>query len=168
LVLAIAAVAWLSTPHAEASNDDDWSPVRPQPAPQLKLKDHNGKLHDLKSYVGKTVIVNFWASWCAPCIEELPSLSKLNATLDPEKTVVLTVNGEEDQKAVALFLKRRRLTLTVLDDQDDVTTQAWGVQSVPTSWIVDPEQQLRYVARAEADFQSKALKTILEKLNSKK
>jgi thiol-disulfide isomerase/thioredoxin len=168
MVLAIAAMACLSAPHAVASDDDDWSPVRRQPAPMLKLKDHNGKLHDLKAYAGKTVIVNFWATWCAPCIEELPSLAKLNASLDPEKTVILTVNGEVDQKAVALFLKRRRIALTVLDDEEDVAVETWGIKSIPTSWIVDPEQQLRYVARADADFQSKELKNILERLNSKK
>ncbi len=160
--------ALLAATQATASENDDWSPVLRRPAPPLQLKDQNGKLHDLKDYAGKTVIVNFWATWCAACVEELPSLAKLNASLDPEKTVLLTVNGEEDRKAVALFLKRRRLAITVLDDEEDVAQETWAIQSIPITWVIGPDQRVRYVAKAGADFQSAELRKVLEKLNSQR
>jgi thiol-disulfide isomerase/thioredoxin len=168
IALVILCSTVLAATHAMASDDEDWSPVLRRPAPRLQLKDHNGKPHDLKAYAGKTVIVNFWATWCAACVEELPSLAKFNASLDPEKTVLLTVNGEEDRNAVALFLKRRRLSITVLDDEENTAHEAWAIKSIPITWIIGPDQRLRYVAKGGADFQSSELRKILEKLNGQR
>jgi thiol-disulfide isomerase/thioredoxin len=168
IALVLLCGALLATAQATASENNDWSPVLRRPAPALQLKDQNGKLHDLKAYAGKTVIVNFWATWCAACVEELPSLAKFNASLDPQRTVLLTVNDEEDRKAVALFLKRRRISITVLDDEEELAHETWAIKSIPITWIIDPNQRLRYVARAGADFQSAELRKILEKLNSQR
>ena len=98
----------------------------------------------------------------------MPSLAKFNASLNPEKTVLLTVNGEEDRNAVALFLKRRRLSITVLDDEENTAHEAWAIKSIPITWIIGPDQRLRYVAKGGADFQSSELRKILEKLNGQR
>ena len=147
-----------------AAQGQDWDRTPNALAPTLKLKDIEGKSHDLRDYKGRIVIVNFWATWCAPCVAEMPSLNKLNATLDPKQTLLLTINGEADLPVVKRFMRRKALNFVVLMDDDDVASDAWDVDSVPTSFIIGPDQKIKYKAVGEVDFESRELKTILAKL----
>jgi peroxiredoxin len=85
-------------------------------APAFRLPALDGQPVDLTSYRGKVVLLNFWATWCGPCVEEMPSLERLHQALGPEGLAVLTVSTDEDEAALRQFVKQYGLTMPVLRD----------------------------------------------------
>jgi thiol-disulfide isomerase/thioredoxin len=121
-----------------------WNAARP--APMLSLSDLNGKVWDLPSLQGHAVLLNFWATWCEPCLEEMPSLEALARRHDGEPLRVLTVNYQESEPGIRRFLERVPLALPVLLDRDGATTKAWTPRVFPTTVLIDrsgrPRQQV--------------------------
>jgi len=121
-----------------------WNAARP--APTLSLSDLNGKVWDLPSLQGHAVLLNFWATWCEPCLEEMPSLEALARRHDGEPLRVLTVNYQESEPGIRRFLERVPLALPVLLDRDGATTKAWTPRVFPTTVLIDrsgrPRQQV--------------------------
>ncbi len=90
-----------------------------KPAPAFELKDLSGKRVKLSSFVGKVVIVNFWATWCGPCLQELPHLDKLRAELGGELEVLaISTDGPDTLAQVRTVAKRQKWTMPVLLDQE--------------------------------------------------
>ena len=85
-------------------------------APAFSLPALDGRSVDLGSYRGKVVLLNFWATWCGPCVSEMPSLERLHRTLGPEGLAVVTVSTDEDEAALRQFVKQYDLTMPVLRD----------------------------------------------------
>lgn len=149
----------------EETNYEDWERfVTPSSAPTLKLTDTSGKEVDLANYKGKTVIVNFWASWCPPCVAELPSLNQLSKNAQDENLVVLTVNVQQDADEVLKFMQKERLQLSSLQDLESRTSKNWGVNSLPTTFIVGSDQKIRYVSEGQVNFDSSEMHQILDDL----
>jgi len=110
-----------------------------RPRPEATWKDGNGKTVSLKDFGGKVVLVNFWATWCAPCVRELPSIDRLAATLDGEEFKVVAINIDRGGKPVAHKMVRR-LKLKNLDlylDRENTAVRGFGVRQMPTTYVFD-------------------------------
>lgn len=112
--------------------------VQNKPAPDITVKALSGsdlKLSDLK---GKVVLLNFWATWCPPCREEIPSMMKLNSKLEGKPFQMLAVSVDEGGKAdVEAFFKSSGFKLPAYTDQDKKAASAYGVTGVPETFIID-------------------------------
>ena len=120
----------------------------PKPAPALKLKDLEGKTHDLAQLRGKVVLINFWATWCPPCRREMPSMERLSQVFKGQPFVVLAVDVGEDPDTIEAFTSQLDTVLTfpILLDSRSQTMRAWKVAGLPTTYLVD--KQGRIVASA--------------------
>ncbi len=121
-------------------------------APSLALKDLQGTSRALDQYRGKVVIVNFWATWCEPCIEEMPSLEKLMSRLPRDSATVLAVNLGEREVRIKSFVQKTGITFPVLLDRDGVAKKAWKVGGVPATFVLDAKGKVRYSHVGSLDF----------------
>src|SRR5574343_947681 len=120
------------------------------PASPLRLPDADGKPVDLAAYRGKVVLVNFWATWCPPCRQELPSLSRLKKRFAGEAFEILSVNIGEDVDTVFDFAGNPPYPM--LFDHDSKAMAAWPVKGVPTTLLVDRHGRLAYRAVGGREF----------------
>jgi thiol-disulfide isomerase/thioredoxin len=121
--------------------------VTPRPAPALALKDLDGKMHDLKDYRGKVVLVNFWATWCPPCRAEMPSMQRLKTMMRDKPFAILAVDMAETEKEIRDFLKEfkdTKIDFTIQLDPKGAALKDWKVHVFPTSFLVDAEGNIRY------------------------
>lgn len=123
-----------------------------RPAPALVLKDMDGKAIDLATLKGRWVLVHFWASWCGPCRKEMPTLSTLMQKIPAQRLTVLLVNTAESEDEVFSFLATVSPELVTLLDRDGLVTEAWKPRGLPSSFIVDPQGRLRYLALGGRDW----------------
>lgn len=123
-----------------------------EPAPPLALRDIDGRDLRLESFQGRTVIVNFWATWCGPCVAEMPSLSRLRQRLQPLGVEVLGVNFQENAARIRPFAERLGIDFPLLRDHDGRARTDWGVRVFPTTFIIGPDQRIAAVAVGEIDW----------------
>jgi peroxiredoxin len=116
--------------------------ARAEQAPDFTLPDLNGKLHSLSDYRGKWVLVNYWATWCPPCREELPELEVFYSN-NQDKAVVLGVNMEDiDEARLRDFVEEQFLSFPILQG-DRVAAGVLGpVQGLPTSYLISPQGEV--------------------------
>ena len=129
--------------------------LKPAPAtraPALELSDLDGKTHKLADYRGKVVLVNFWATWCEPCREEMPSIERLRASLEGRPFAVLAVNLAEPESRIRKFLDAMPLRFAVLLDRDAKVARAWQAKILPATYIVGPDGMIRFQHRGELDW----------------
>ncbi len=114
---------------------------RTRPRPDFQWQDEQGQPVSLTDFAGKVVLFNFWATWCAPCIRELPSLDRLNTKLGGDKFIVVTLNIDRAGKPVALkMVKRLKLkTLALYLDPTLKISRALGVKVMPSTFLFDDE-----------------------------
>lgn len=105
-------------------------------APDFTLKNMNEQKVSLSDYRGQKVFLNFWASWCPPCREEMPDMQKLHEEYGDE-VVILAVNVGESKSATANFMMENGLNFSVLLDKDKSTAQNYLVRGIPTSYFLD-------------------------------
>ncbi|MCW8963307.1 MAG: TlpA family protein disulfide reductase [Gammaproteobacteria bacterium] len=116
-------------------------------ASEFILKDMQGKTHRLSGYRGKVVLVNFWATWCPPCIEELPSLQRLLELYEGKDFTILTIDVGEPAELIRPFLSQVGVNdLTVLLDADGTTHKDWNIYVFPTNFLLDQSGKIRYAA----------------------
>lgn len=120
----------------------------PHAVPDVAFSDAAGARHTLSAYKGRYVLLNLWATWCAPCVKELPALAKLQGAVLPATLTVLTVNvGHSSVGDTAKFLKDHGASALPVDlDSDTAFIRAFGAFGLPLSILIDP--QGREVARA--------------------
>jgi len=107
-------------------------------APEFTLTDMQGQKVSLSQFRGKVVIINFWATWCPPCREEMPSMEQLYRDFSAKGLVMLAVNAEENgEQAVTKFLQRTPYSFPILLDKDSIAQNAYGVFRFPESFIID-------------------------------
>ena len=132
--------------------------------PPLQLADIAGKMHRLADYRGKVVLVNFWATWCAPCREEMPSIERLRQAMKSKPFAVLAVNLAEPPARVRDFLQSMPLGFPILLDADMAATQAWKVRQLPASFVVGPDGRIRYSYIGDLDWSRDAVRKTLTEL----
>ena len=115
----------------------------------VQWKDANGKAVGLGDYKGKVVLLNFWATWCAPCIRELPSLDRLQATLggDDFQVVALNINREGKRKAKRMMRRLKLKNLSLNLDREVKVAKTLGVLNMPTTFLFD--RQGREIGKME-------------------
>ncbi len=132
---------------APLQTDLDGLPEAGSVAPDFELADLNGETVRLSDYIGRPVVLNFWATWCAPCRLEMPELERAQAEFGEGGTIVLTINQEESAEQVSEFFDEVGLTLpALLDSHADVGT-AYGAFFLPTTVIVGPDGVVAAVHR---------------------
>ena len=111
------------------------------PAPDFTVEDADRKvsLHDLK---GKVVVLNFWATWCPPCVEEMPSLVKMQQQLK-NRVVVLAVSVDDDERSYRSFLKKNNVELLTVRDPRQKSNELYGTFKFPETYIIDQSGVLR-------------------------
>jgi peroxiredoxin len=133
-------------------------------APALELTDVDGKVHRLADYRGKAVLVNFWATWCVPCREEMPSMEQLRAAMQGKPFVVLAVNVGEGGRVARDFADKMSLGFPLLLDRDTKTTRAWGARILPASFVVGPDGRIRYSYMGAIDWTQADVRASIERL----
>lgn len=127
----------------------------------VDLKDNTTQLAD---YRGKVLLVNFWASWCPPCIKEMPSLQRLQQQLDDEPFTILTINVGEPKYKVWKFAQLINLTLPVLLDPESDTFYAWNSTILPTSFLLDRQGRVLYRAQGDLKWDSEDIVSLINRL----
>jgi len=155
-------VLTLLAPHGAAAQA--LTPWSGGATPPLELGALDGRRHVLADYRGRVVLVNFWATWCAPCRAEMPSIERLRRSLEGEPFAVLAVNVSEDAAAVRAFADRVPMGFPLLLDRDGLVTRAWGARALPVTFIVGPEGRIRYRALGERDWADAEIRSRLRAL----
>ena len=135
--------------------------------PALELTGLDGAVHRLADYRGKTVLVNFWATWCEPCRAEMPSIERLRRAMEGKPFAVLAVNVGESGRVARDFAEKLPVTFTVLLDQDGGTTRAWRARVLPASYLIDPDGAIRSSYYGDLDWSSDAVRARIESLMRK-
>ena len=107
--------------------------------PDFVLPRLDGKIQKLSNYRGKVVLVNLWATWCPPCIEEMPVLERVQTDFGPQGVVVLALAADDDPEAVRAFVKEHPVTFDVLLDVGGEVGTRYGITGYPETFVVDRE-----------------------------
>jgi len=135
-----------------ATHAQELKPYAGAATPPLKLKDLQGNTHALTDYRGRVVMVQFWATYCAPCIKEMPSMQRMQAKLAGEPFKILAVNMGESEAEVRAFLRRVNVDFTILMDAEGEALAAWKVFVAPSTFILDPQGRIRYTLQGGAEW----------------
>ncbi|WP_006459804.1 TlpA disulfide reductase family protein [Thiomicrospira aerophila] len=110
----------------------------------FNLIDLNGQTHQLSDYKGQVVLLNFWASWCPPCLYEMPSMARLKNQFSDADFEILAVNLAERSEDFAQFLADNPVNFPILLDPAGSAIQTWRILAYPTTYLIDRQGQLRY------------------------
>ncbi|MGF1644030.1 MAG: TlpA family protein disulfide reductase [Thiotrichales bacterium] len=116
----------------------------PVPAPNYDLPDMAGRRWHLEAESSQVLLVNFWASWCPPCVEEIPSMNRLAQRYDPKQFRILSINFREPAEEIRRFQELIHVAFPVLLDSDGATSADWKVFAFPSSFLLDRERRIRY------------------------
>lgn len=159
---ALALAAALALPLAAGAKElKPWTGGAPPP---LVLKDLEGREHRLDEYRGKVVVLNFWATWCEPCRDEMPSFNRLKARMGDAPFVILAVNMAEGEGRIGDFLKKMPVEFPILLDRDSGVSRAWRARVLPYTVVLDPALRIRYTALGELDWSAPEVEASLRKL----
>lgn len=122
--------------------------------PPLHLLDLDGHAQDLAQLRGRVVLVNFWASWCPPCVREMPSMQRLKEKLAGRPFSILAVNMAESDKSVRAFLSIMKVDFPVPMDRDGAVLKSWKVFVFPTSFVLDAEGRIVLGVFGEVEWDS--------------
>jgi len=133
-------------------------------APDFSLVDMADDLHQLSAYRGRVVIVNFWATWCPPCREEMPAMQRAWEKLKQEDIAMLAINIGEDEDTIFAFMANYPVEFPLLLDRNSAVIQSWPVQGLPTTFVVDPQGRLAYRAIGGRDWDDPKIMALVRAL----
>lgn len=140
-----------------------------QPAPHCELAAlGNSPASDTGHYQGKVVLVDFWASWCPPCLKSLPYLNTLDHDLHKSGLQVIGVNVDEHVELASAFLERHPAHFSVGSDSKGICPKAFGIMGMPTSYLVDRNGVVRFVHIGFRDSDRETLRHTIETLLDEK
>lgn len=137
------------------------------PAPAFTLTDLSGQQEALSKYKGQVVMVNFWATWCGPCQQEMPLLDQMYKKYKPAGFTLIGVNVDKEAPPVKALLERKPVSFPVLLDPANSVSKAYNVNEMPSTVIVDRKGQIRYIHRGyrpgdENEYQDRIRQLIRE------
>ena len=116
-----------------------------RPAPDFTLPSLSGETVQVSALRGSVVVVDFWASWCGPCREELPALEQLRGAYESRGVRFITVNVDSDRDAAAQAAKALSVSMPVALDPDKKVAEAWQLPTMPTSFVIDRRGVVRFI-----------------------
>ena len=125
-----------------------------KPAPDFTLVDRQGKSWTLSELKGQVVFINFWATWCPPCREEMPSMQKLYTRQPEDKFKMLAILNKDDPVLADAFAEKIKITIPILDDQNNAVGRKYGLTGLPETFIVDKQGVVREKFIGPADWTS--------------
>ena len=134
------------------------------PAPNFTLKSMNGKNLKLSEMTGNVVLINFWASWCGPCREEMPLLNALHKKYAPLGFTVWGVNVEEQLDGARGFLGNVPVDFPILLDNENKVSKQYKVVAMPTTVVVDRDGNMRYLHEGYKPGDEKKYRKMVKKL----
>jgi len=135
----------------------------PVPAPDIAFAAADGSPHHLSEFRGHGMVINLWATWCAPCVAEMPALAALSKALAPDDIAVLPLSSDHGgARVVESFYRQHDISgLPVLLDPQSAAAHAFGVQGIPTSLIIDKQGRERARLEGSADWSTpSAIQTV--------
>lgn len=164
----VAALLGARKPHsARAAELGKLLPVSPpRPAPEAIFHTADGTARRLADYIGKPLVVNLWATWCPPCVKELPTLAALAHSLADKGILVLPVSSDRGgAKTVKAFYAAHGIDgLPVLIDKDSALTHAFGIQGLPTTFLIDRTGKIVGVEQGGMDWSTQEAAAEVRKL----
>lgn len=145
LLLVVAVVAAIAIGFVSLQETKGYALRAGSAAPTFRLPSLAGGEVELASFRGRLVVLNLWATWCPPCVEELPSLEKLHRALGPEGLVVLSVSADEDEAVLRRFVSEHGVTFPVLRDPGGrlVAAALYHATGYPETHVIDSNGVLR-------------------------
>lgn len=154
-----------ASPAAQAGTQTLTAVAKPVPAPAFELQDIDGVKHALAEYRGKVVVLNFWATWCPPCRDEMPAMQRGWETLRDAGVVFVGVNVGEDADAVFMFLGDYAVEFPLLLDKDAKVIAQYPVTGLPTTFIIDPDGRITHRVVGGREWDDPALLKTLRELS---
>jgi len=134
-----------------------------QPQP-LDLVDINGKRVTRPDFRGKVTVVNFWATWCPPCVHEIPSLNRLSRKMAADNFELLSVNFGEDRSTIEKFMKQVNVSFPVLLDHKGIEAGKWNTIALPSTFVIGPDGKFAYAVNAAIEWDSPKVVAALKRL----
>jgi thiol-disulfide isomerase/thioredoxin len=143
----------------EAAGGGEFSLLNPpRPAPELGFTARDGTPKRLADFRGRVVLVNLWATWCGPCVEEMPSLDRLQAQLGSALAVLAISEDRPGESVVAPFLAKHKIGhLAVYLDASNDAIKAFGVQGLPTSFLIGRDGRIIAMLEGAAEWDKPAM-----------
>jgi len=138
------------------------------PTPDFTLPDPAGKKVSLKDFRGKLVMLNFWASWCAPCREEMPTMERLYQEFKKKGFVILAVDVKDNRKDALAFIKELKLTYPVVFDPDGQVGLLYGAWGLPATYLIGPTGEGLARMWGPADWYSPGARQLIKVLVEEK
>ena len=139
-----------------------------RPVPTYAWTDMQGGTWSSKNQLGKVVIINFWATWCAPCLAELPTLQALSEISDPDRISVITVNVRQLKSQVTRFVAATSLDLPVVLDPKGDISQTFEIRIYPTTLLIDTQGVAQWRIEGDVDWTSPQVTSWIQSLNNSK
>lgn len=168
--------AFWCAPEKAAAGHDYWADAgivrigekKPIPAPDFTLNTLDGKKVSLKDFKGKVVFLNFWATWCPPCVVEMPSIEALHKRFKDKGLVIAAVDSEEDVQKVSKFIKKKGYTFLVLLDSDGaVSSDTYRAIGFPTTYLIDRRGMVIGKAEGARAWDSEEIFRLIEEILKK-
>ncbi|MGI9227755.1 MAG: TlpA family protein disulfide reductase [Gammaproteobacteria bacterium] len=121
--------------------------IRTETAPDFVLKSASGKNIRLSELKGRVIMLNFWATWCGPCAEEIPYLNKIHDSLDPYDFELLGINLDEDQSKAIHLANKLNMNFPILFDVEKDVSKRFLIDAMPTTIIIDRSGNIRNINR---------------------
>lgn len=129
-------------------------PTEGSKAPNFDLLGLDGKVHTLDEYKGKALVVNFWGTWCEPCVKEMPALQAQYDKWKDKDVVIVGINAGEDKMAVENFVKLVHVSFPVMLDPEKDAIQSYGISPLPTTFFVSPNGKINKIHLGQLDLQT--------------
>ncbi|MBP1949626.1 peroxiredoxin family protein [Virgibacillus litoralis] len=137
----------------EVVNSDEVGLEEGQIAPDFELKTLEGETVKLSDFRGERVLVNFWATWCPPCREEMPDMQKFYENKDLEILAVNLTETENSKEDVTEFVEDFELTFPILMDENSDVANAYKVRAYPTSYMIDSNGRIQFIAMGAMNYE---------------
>ena len=145
-------------------NADQEPPVAGRPMPDFSLPGEGGGHVSLDDYKGKILVLNFWATWCGPCVDEVPSLDQFAKTFQGKGVEVLAISVDDDDKAYNDFLKAHPVSMHLARDRDKRTSINYGTFKYPETYIIDRNGVMRRKFIGAVDWTDPEITDFLNKM----